>query len=425
MDRELEIGERRRLLRRRLTGALSVVVGSALVLLLLPGWLRPSIARSRIRTARVERGDVEAVLAASGTVVPASEQVVSSPLEARIVGIRNRLGAVVAAGDPIVQLDTAGFEFDRRRMTDQMALKTNLQEQLRLSRDKSLADLAGSLEIKRLDADVLQARAEQNRRLARDGLVSASTLRVAEVEARKSQIEIRQLQDGIVATKKSTASQLAALDLDLNALAKERLETDRLIGLATTRADRPGVVTYVVENEGATVHRGDVIARIADLNSFRVEAKVSDVHSARLQPGLPARVLLDGQELRGRLSAIHPLIEDGAVTFTVDLLDLEGRSLKTSGSAIFAKLRANLRVDVLVITAHHREALRVSKGPFSEGAGVEEVFVVHGDEAVRRRVRFGLAGYDYYEVEAGLEAGDEIIVSDMKDYLNLSRVGLR
>jgi len=425
MDRELEVGERRRLMRRRIAMGSGAVMGSILLLLLLPGWLRPSISRSRIRTARVERGDVEAVISASGTVVPASEQIVSSPLEARVVGIRSRLGAVVAAGDAIVDLDTAGFEFDRRRLTDQMALKSNLQDQLRLTRDKTLADLAGALEIKRLDADVLEARAEQNRRLARDGLVSAATLRVAEVEARKAQIEIRQLEDGVVATKKSTAAQLAALDLDLDALSKERLEVERLIALATTRADRAGVVTFVIENEGATVHKGDVVARIADLNSFRVEATVSDVHSARLRPGLPARIVFDGQELVGRLSSIHPLIEDGAVKFVVDLLDPRGRPLAGAGAPIYAKLRANLRVDVLVVTARHSGALRVSKGPFVEGAGAEEVFVVRGHEAVRRQVQLGLAGYDYYEVEAGLQAGDEVIVSDMKDYLNLSRVELK
>jgi HlyD family secretion protein len=425
MDRELEPKMRRRVVVRRVAAAAGGVALTAAVLILLPGWLRPAVARARIRTARVERGPVEAVIAATGTVMPASEQVVSSPLEARVMKIRRRLGAVVAPGDEIVQLDTSSFELERRRLADQMEQKSNLQEQLRLALDKSLIDLAGALETKRLDADLLEARAEQNRRLGQDGLVSAATLRVAEVEAHKAQIEVRQLAAAAAAARKLTVAQLAALTLDLSVLAKDRAEVERQIALATTRAGRAGVLTWVVAEEGATVHKGDVLARIADVDSFRVEATVSDVHSARLRPGLPVHVLLDDEELAGRLASIHPLIEDGAVKFTVDLVDPRSQSNMGSGAAIFKKLRANLRVDVLVVTARRPDVLRLRKGPFAEAAGIEDVFVVEGGDAVRRRVRLGLAGYEYCEVEAGLQAGDEVIVSDMKEYLHLTKVAIR
>lgn len=78
-------------------------------------WLRPSISRARIRTAKVERGPVESVIAATGTVLPASEQAVSSPVEARVTRVRRKLGAIVAVGDELVQLDTSAFEQRRPR----------------------------------------------------------------------------------------------------------------------------------------------------------------------------------------------------------------------------------------------------------------------------------------------------------------------
>jgi HlyD family secretion protein len=425
MDRELEPETRRRAVRRRIAAAAAVAALGTAVLMLLPGWLRPAVARERIRTARVERGPVEAVIAATGTVVPAVEQVVSSPFEARVTRLRRRLGAVVAAGDELMQLDTSGFELERRQLAGQMEQKENLQLQLHLGLDKGLGDLAGALEIKRLDAELLEARAAQNRRLAVEGLVSAATLRVAEVEAHKAQIEVRQLAAAAPAARAAAAAQLAALDLDLRVLRQEQAEIDRQIALSTPRAAQAGAITWMVEPEGVTVRRGDVLARIADLDAFRVEATVSDIHSASLRPGLPVRVLLEGQELPGRLATVHPLIEDGAVKFAVDLVDPLSRSALGAGTPLFRKLRANLRVDVLVVTARRPAALRLRKGPFAESAGSEDVFVVRGGEAVRRRVRLGLAGYDYYEVEAGLAAGDEVIVSDMKDYMHLARVALR
>jgi len=89
------------------------------------------------------------------------------------------------------------------------------------------------------------------------------------------------------------------------------------------------------------------------------------------------------------------------------------------------RLRNALRVDVLVVTDVRANALRVPKGPFAQGGQTEAVFVVQGDRAVRRRVRLGLTGYEYYEVLDGLSPGNVVIVSDMKDYTHLDRIDLK
>jgi len=234
------------------------------------------------------------------------------------------------------------------------------------------------------------------------------------VEAKKAQIQLAQLQAAVEEARRSTAAQLQGVELDLATLRKERDDAQRLLDLATTRSDRAGVLTWVVPKEGTTVRRGDVIARIADLDSFRVEGTVSDVHSSSLHPGQPVRVKLDDQTLDGRLASIDPTIENGAVKFKVDLADPRN-----------ARLRNALRVDVLVVTDVRANALRVPKGSFAQGGQTEEVFVVQGDHAVRRRVRLGLTGDEFYEVLDGLAPGEVVIVSEMKDYTHLEKVDLK
>jgi HlyD family secretion protein len=414
MDRELESSYRYRRLGRRAVWGLGGVGLGVVILVLLPGWLRPAVARAEIRTGRVERGPVEGVVEATGVVVPAFEGVISSPVEARVERILKRPGEIVRAGEEILKLDNSAARLDLEKLQDQLARKANEQRQLRISLEKSLIDLRGQIERQKLDAEALSYRAEQNRKLRGDGLVSEATLKAAEVEARKAAIELEQLQASVGSARRSTDAQLEGVGLDLATLRKERDDARRLLELATTRSDRSGVLTWVVPQEGATVQRGQIIARISDLDSFRVEAVVSDVHSSSLHAGQPVRVMLDQQPLTGRLAAIDPTIENGAVKFKVDLDD-----------ARHPKLRNNLRVDVLVVTGSRANVLRVPKGPFAQGAATEDVFVVKGDRAVRRSVRFGLAGYDYYEVLDGLEAGEEVILSDMKDYVHLERVGLK
>jgi HlyD family secretion protein len=414
MDRELDASYRYRRLGRRAAWG---VGGGALfvaVLVLLPGWLRPSVARAEIRTGRVDRGPVEGIVEASGVVIPAFEVVLSSPIDTRVEKILKRPGEVVRAGEEILQLDTSAARLESEKIEDQLAKKVNEQRQLRLSLEKSLSDLRGQIERQKLDAEALAYRAEQNRKLRADGLVSEQTLKAAEVEAKKAQIELAQLQESVGSARRSTDAQLEGLELDLATLRKEREDARHLLDLATTRSDRSGVLTWVVPQEGVTVPRGQMIARIADLDSFRVEATVSDVHSSRLHAGQLVRVMLDGRPLAGRLSAIDPTIENGAVKFKVDLDDARN-----------PKLRNNLRVDVLVISDARANTVRVPKGPFARDDAAEKVFVVQGDHAVRRSVRLGLSGYNYFEVLEGLQPGEVVILSDMRDFEDFERVKLK
>jgi HlyD family secretion protein len=414
MDRELDASYRYRRLGRRAAWGGGGIAAVVVVLLLLPGWLRPSVAREEIRTGKVDRGPVEGIVEASGSVIPAFESVISSPVEARVKKVLKRPGEVVRAGEAILELDTSASRLDLEKLEDQLAKKANEQRQLRISLDKSLVDLKGRIESQKLDAEAAAYRADQNRRLRTDGLVSEQTARAAEVDAKKAKIELEQLQASVEGARRSTDAQLEGVELDLATLRKERDDARRLLDLATTSSDRSGVLTWVVVQEGTTVQRGDVIARIADLDSFRVEATVSDVHASSLHPGQAVRVVVDEKPLAGRLAEIDPTIENGAVKFKVDLDEPRN-----------PKLRNNLSVDVLVVTDSRANALRVPKGPFAQGGPADPVFVLQGDHAVRRTVRFGISGYDHYEVLDGLAAGDEVILSDMKDYVRLERVNLK
>jgi HlyD family secretion protein len=70
-------------------------------------------------------------------------------------------------------------------------------------------------------------------------------------------------------------------------------------------------------------------------------------------------------------------------------------------------------------------SLRVARGPYVTASGAQEVFVVRGDRAVRTTAMIGASGYDYVQVLGGLAKGDEVIVSDMKDYLHVKEVKLK
>lgn len=414
MDRDLDITVRRRLIGKRVLLATSLLAVVVALLTFGPAWLKPTLSRSRIRTAKVETGSLEATITASGTVVPEFEQVLSSPVDARVLKILKRPGDLVERGTPILQLDVSASVLAVEKVNQQIELKQNAQAKAQLDLESTLNDLQSRLETKTLDHKSLQASSARNRELFKSGLLSEDKLREVELLEEKAALELKQLETAKRTAQQSTKTQLEGLDLELKQLAKERDEAKRQLDLATTKSDRSGVLTWVVQEEGATIQKGAVIARIADLNSFRVDATISDVHANRLSPGMPVSIKINNDALAGAIRSIDPTIRNGIVTLQASLHDQSS-----------ALLKSNLRCDVLIVTDRKDKTLRIKKGPFANAEGAREVFVMRGEVAVKTPVKFGLASFDFFEVLSGLLEGDEVIISEMTEYQYLKEVKIK
>ncbi|MEM7352325.1 MAG: HlyD family efflux transporter periplasmic adaptor subunit [Acidobacteriota bacterium] len=417
MDRELSRDDRVRMsLRRWLPGILLLAAaGGGLVWAI--GLLEPSLQRRQIRTGRVERGPIEAVVTGSGTAQPAAEQVVSSPIESRVVRVLQRPGAVLEAGEAILELDVAASELSLEQLVGQIDQNQARREELELELQEALLDLESRREIKGLDVEELEYLLVQRRELFDQGLVAESLLRQTETQVKRARIELRALGDSIAKARQVQAARLANLDAARRTLERELQQAREQRAGATIRSERAGVLTSLTTDEGVTVARGQEVARVADLDRFRLEAVISDIHAGRLQPGQEVRApITETTMLDGRVERILPAVESGTLRFWV-ALDDPGHTA----------LRANLRTDVLIVTARKPSVLTLAKGPYANGTGEQEVFVVDSDDhlARRRTVRFGLAGYKRYEVLEGLDEGDEVILTDVTDYLHMPQVGLR
>ena len=190
-------------------------------------------------------------------------------------------------------------------------------------------------------------------------------LKKSELAVSQAQIELAQLQGSRENARVANGTEVEGLGLEMSKLQQEQREARRLLDLATPRADRDGVLTWALTEEGVAIRKGDVIARIADLKSFRVDATVSDVHARRLSPGLPVTVKVNDDTLEGTIAGVLPTIQNGAITVHV--------ALKDPSSPL---LRSNLRVDVGIVTARKPRVVRIKRGPFAAGEGVQQVFVI-------------------------------------------------
>jgi HlyD family secretion protein len=414
VDREIAASVQRR---TRLRQAATVVLPLLLLagaIAWLPAWLRPTVTASRLRTAVVTTGPIDATITASGLVVPAFDRVLSSPLDARVLRVLQRPGAVLAPGDAVLELDVSESAQALARAENDLKMKDNQQQQTRLGYEKSLVDLDGQIEVKTLEIETRRATLHMHQQLADRGLLSQEELRKTALALRQAEVELAQLQNARQSAARTTEVQLEGLALERATLARDVSERRRLLDLATTKADRAGVLTWVVADEGVLVRRGDVIARIADLSAFRIDASVSDIHAGRIRTGLPVAIRIDEDRLEGTVQEVYPTVENGAIRFMVGIADAKD-----------VALRPSLRADVQVITSSRGNTVKVQRGTFADGTGPRQVFVRIGNRAVRTTATLGVASFDEVEVISGLVPGDEVILSDMRDYEHLAELRIR
>jgi len=184
--------------------------------------------------------------------------------------------------------------------------------------------------------------------------------------------------------------------------------------MADIIADRPGVLTWVNENIGSSVNEGEMLAKVADLGSFRVEGSCSDAYADQVKAGLNAIIKINETQLRGVITQVKPAVKDGVIGFTIQLDNARNESL-----------RPNMKVEVYVVTSRSAKTLRVANGPTFNGKRKQFVYVLESGRAHRREVETGLSNFDYVEIKSGLKPGEKVILTDMNDYEHLEELTIQ
>jgi len=414
MDRTIDPSVRLRRTIRRLVVPVGSILAVTILVMLVTGWLRPSVRRDQLRTARVERGDVSATLDASGLVVPGFEQILTAPVSTRVIRILKTPGAEVRPGETVVLLDNKDARREVARLEEQIALRRNARRQTELELARTRNDLTTSRDVKALELESCRFELIRNKRMFGEGLTHEDAVRKSETDVARAQIELGHLESQLGNVEEDLAARAEGLALEIAILEKDLEGSRERLDRTAVTAERAGIVTWVVANEGAAAAEGEPVARVADVSTYRVEATLSDVLARRLTAGLPAVVRSGDTRLTGRVHKILPTVQNGVVTFEVHLDEPD-----------HAILRPNLRVDVHAVTEQRTGTLRLRRGPLLNVDGRDFVFVVRGGRAVRTPVTVGLSNFEMYEITGGLAEGDEVIISDMSDHRNAKEVKIR
>lgn len=366
--------------------------------------IKPQISKNLLHTALVERGPVETSIKTSGIVFPEVERAITSPIASTIEQIHHHAGDSITEGTSILKLNQEFTQLTYEKLKDGYDLKKHERLQQRLETQKTVIDLKGAYAVLELETQALQQKIRQARHRLKAGLITEAELFEVELPWKTAQQELKRLDQRITNEAALLAANLKALDLELHIQEKRLNELERQLEMANTRSPQAGVITWVNDKIGATVQAGEVIARLANLNSFRVEASISDLQAHHLQIGGLVRIRASGTNLTGYIVAIQPTVNNGILSFIIALDEANHESL-----------RPQLRVDVFVIQKSSEVVLRVNNGIHFQ-KNKDFVYRLQDNRLIRQPIQLGSSNYDFVEIRRGLNFGDQIVISDMSVY---------
>ena len=416
MDRSVE---RPRGLSRRgvigIAGAVAAVVGLVFLAPTIRRWARAekAVAAASIRLGTVVKGTLVRDASAQGRIVASLHPTLFSPAQG-IVALAVKAGASVTKGQLLARIESPELKSRLAQERSTLAvLRSSLGRQKIEARQQAFKD-AQNVALLELRLDAARRLRERAQRSFDEGIVNKTDYEKAQDDVKIAEMEL---------TNAQQAEKLGAETANYDVRDKELLEERQASGVAELQrqvdqlaivAPFDGMVATVNVQDRDAVTANAAIVTVVNLAKFEVEITLPENYAADALPGTAARILYEGREYPGRVTAISPEIKDSQVTGTV-AFDREPPS----------GLRQSQRVSVRMVFEDKPNVLKLPRGPFLESGAGRQAYVVADGIATRRDIAVGAISVSEVEIVRGLAEGDRVVVSDTSEFAGAKTVLIR
>jgi len=396
------------------SGVAAIVLVSIVISGLKPA--APSVERATLWVDSVKKGELLREVRAPGTLVPEHIRIIAAATAGRVEILPVRPGVTVTPTTLLVELSNTDVQLQAlaadQAVTAARGQLASLRRQLqqsRLAQEATIAQLRTQLEDANRQIKVVEA-------LDKKGLASASEIaaardRVKELQTR-TLIEQQQLDEMNSSAKEQlqlTADQVRSL----TAIAAE--QRNRVRSMHVTAAEN-GVLLSLPLELGQWVNPGLEIARVAQPGNLKAVLRVPETQAKDIALGQKAAIDTRNGVVAGHVMRIDPGSQQGTVVVEIAI---DGDLPRGA--------RSDMSVDGTIELERLPNVMYVGRPAYGSAESTVGLFQISDDgkEATRVNVKLGRASVNTVEVLNGLAVGDSVIISDMSQWDNVSRVRLK
>jgi len=401
MDRELSKEsikkKRRKTWTRALIIILLLVAGSIVGL----NFITPRVNLQNVLLSIADKGTVENSFINNGVIEPFYQELLVASLSADILEIRFVPGDKVTPSDTIFIPDMSDLVNEKRNIDHEIALKQNRIQRNQEELHKSRIQFKSNLKMDSIRIEHLKSAMEKEEHLFEIGGGSQQKVEQAKIDYQLASINIEGQLNEFESFKQLQKLELESMGMELQLKIQERDKILTRIKKAYVQPKINGVITSMLVEPGQHVAEGQTLAHVADVQRFKVVGNISSRYADKIYLGQEALIVVNDSLLQGQLSAISPSVDQGTISYTVNL-----------NNSSHHVLRAKLQVEVRLIISINPQTIRIANGDYYFGPGNGELFVRNRDQLEKRKVKFGGASFDFVEVVSGIKEGETVVISN-------------
>jgi HlyD family secretion protein len=387
----------------------------------------------QVATEAIRARDLEAIVSASGKIQPKRQVNISANTMGKVTRLAVEEGQRVTAGQFLLEIDPRSLAGQLERGEASIA-----------AAQSALQSGRTAVESANINLDLARTNLKRQQELWKDGLTTKEALERAQNDVAAREADLRAREQEIKTREQQIKQEVASLATTKYNLSQVIISSP-MDGLVTRRNIEEGETAVV----GTMNNAGTVLLTIADMSVLEAEIEVDETDIPDVALGQVAKVTIDAvpnREFKGRVTEIanSPIQtstntsgQRQATTFKVVVtLDEEVPDVRpgfTCTAEITTATRKNvvsvpiqaLTVRDLLYTnggqlvreppprrkrsADDETAARVETPEGHERKETEGVFLFKDGKAVFTPLKTGVAGEQYFEVNEGLKAGDQVI----------------
>jgi HlyD family secretion protein len=402
MDRPLSKQHKRKILFRQISKLSLIIIVPLTITMFLKSAFIPSVSLAQVTTAISEKGNIQITVQGSGIVIPAYEELVTSPFRSNVLRIIKKPGDKLSAGDTLLVINNKLAENDLDLLKNQYDLQMIRIEKLKIDLQQLKEDYEFSSKIKEIRVENSRLAYEAEATLNKIGGSPAYNVKKAKTEWEIEQLEFNQAKYNFNNKVNSNNNGIRELETEINILNNKIVKAKDMVDQAFVRAPFKGVLSYIIDQTGATVTEGQEIARIADFSSYRLKGTISNAWAGRIVTGQNVLVRDQGNNLSGTIENIMPAVSQGMMECHIRL-----------DNGDFTSLRPDQQLEIRVVISYKDNVLRLPNGPYYKDRGYKEMYIIRDKKAFRTKILLGDANFDWVEISGGLKEGEKVILSDI------------
>lgn len=413
MDVARPNARRNRLIRRSIIGSVTILLIAAATL----GLSRlkpadPTVERAMLVIDTVKRGVMLREVRGSGTFVPEETLWITAAGEGLVINVPLLPGVELKPGMVLVELANPDLVLAASKA--EWAVKS-AQAQLtsqKARQQNEILEVQATLARQRADYHQAQLQQQVNDQLFKDDLISQRQVNLDRVKVDNLAALIKIGEKQLEVKTDSQVAELAVQEASLEQAKAEFDSRQKLIEGLTVRAGIGGVLEQVKVEVGQRVSGGTILAKVTNPRKLKAALKVPETQARDIQLGQKATIDTRNTLLPGHVVRINPASEGGSVTIDV-ALDV----------ALPREARPDLSVDGTIELERLESALYVGRPVYSQSDSTISLFKLDGmGGATRIRAKLGRSSVNSVEIVEGLDVGDQVILSDTKEWDGYERL---